>query len=805
MPARHPHEVSVLLVDCHDSYTYNLYQLLATLNCNVTVVPHDAAPAPVRCRLLEDEYDGIVLGPGPGTPANALDAGMCLDLLREFPDLPIFGVCFGMQALAVANGGKVVQTDPSHGSLSAVRTHAGGHPLFAGIPSGFKVVRYHSLAVEVATLPDCLQPLAWAGGGGAGDGGGGGGGVLMALAHRAKPHFGVQYHPESVCTTHGRALMQNFLDIVTRRRSLRNLEARVAGGKGGAAKRPRLVGHAPEATRQTREVRLQFLHLPGAAVAVPSEVLFCRLYDGDAGGEDSCFWLDSASLQGGKSRFSFMGGKGGGLWQHAVYWAGAEGGKGRNRSLKVARADGATTVRRDTTIFDHIHACTAALALDREAAGVVPDSAGTERSTPAKADLPFHFRGGFVGYFGYELAAECGCPTGRSSDRPDAEFFFVDRFIAFDHLEGDIYVVGLQEQAVEHPWSLGESSAGAGPDSTREWMRGVLSTIEDLGGSWARGSERAPAPAFTYAIEVKQLSMAACTAVQAKPRHEDERYVELVQACDRHLRAGDSYEICLTNSIEVRDVEVDPLAFYLTLRRQNPAPYAAYLKFGKGGQTICSCSPERFLRCQGGVLEAKPIKGTAKRADDPEQDVKAAVNLSNSQKDRAENLMIVDLLRNDLGEVCEVGSVDVPQLMQIESFATVHQMVSTVVGQKRKDRSIVECIKAAFPPGSMTGAPKERTVKIISELEEAARGPYSGALGYIGLGDEFDLSVVIRTAVCSGSTVRIGAGGAITVKSDPAEELEEMKVKYRPIMRALEASQTRFYAIARQAPAQKTA
>ena len=292
----------------------------------------------------------------------------------------------------------------------------------------------------------------------------------MALAHRAKPHFGVQYHPESVCTTHGRALMQNFLDIVTRRRSLRNLEARVARGKGGAAKRPRLVGHAPEATRQTREVRLQFLHLPGAAVAVPSEVLFCKLYDGNAGSEDSCFWLDSASLQGGKSRFSFMGGTGGGLWQHAVYWAGAEGGKGRKRSLKVARADGATTVRRDTTIFDHIHACTAALALDGEAAGVVPDLAGTERSTPAGADLPFHFRGGFVGYFGYELAAECGCPTGRSSDRPDAEFFFADRFIAFDHLEGDIYVVGLQEQAVEHPWSLGESSAGAGPDSTREWM-----------------------------------------------------------------------------------------------------------------------------------------------------------------------------------------------------------------------------------------------------------------------------------------------------------------------------------------------
>ena len=172
MPARHPHEVSVLLVDCHGSYTYNLYQLLATLNCNVTVVPHDATPASVRCRLLEDEYDGIVLGPGPGTPANALDAGMCLDLLREFPDLPIFGVCFGMQALAVANGGKVVQTDPSHGSLSAVRTHAGGHPLFAGIPSGFKVVRYHSLAVEEATLPDCLQPLAWAAGGGPGRGGG---------------------------------------------------------------------------------------------------------------------------------------------------------------------------------------------------------------------------------------------------------------------------------------------------------------------------------------------------------------------------------------------------------------------------------------------------------------------------------------------------------------------------------------------------------------------------------------------------------------------------------------------------------
>jgi para-aminobenzoate synthetase len=262
------------------------------------------------------------------------------------------------------------------------------------------------------------------------------------------------------------------------------------------------------------------------------------------------------------------------------------------------------------------------------------------------------------------------------------------------------------------------------------------------------------------------------------------QYLEDVETSIDHLLSGDSYEICLTNQLTA-EVGADPLDLYLRLRRANPAPFAAYLSFGD--MAVLSSSPERFLRVScDGTAEARPIKGTSRRGATAEEDVALALALAADPKNRAENLMIVDLLRNDLGAVCEVGSVEVPQMMEVESYETVHQLVSAVRGCLRPDAGALGAVRSCFPPGSMTGAPKLRTTEILDQLEGAARGVYSGAIGWFGLGGGADLSVAIRTLVLADGTATIGAGGAVVLDSDPEREYEEMLLKAAAPLRAID-------------------
>jgi para-aminobenzoate synthetase len=352
------------------------------------------------------------------------------------------------------------------------------------------------------------------------------------------------------------------------------------------------------------------------------------------------------------------------------------------------------------------------------------------------AELPFDFDCGFVGYLGYELKAECDGAAAHRAATPDAAFVLADRLIACDHQERHTYLLSLTEA---DPW------------------------IEE--------TERQLA-----ALPV----LAEPQAVTAPPfllRHSQRRYRADIEACKRYLTAGHSYEICLTNALGA-ETRADPFELYRALRRGNPAPFASYLRFGD--LAVLSSSPERFLAVdRDGGAEARPIKGTSRRGATPSEDAQLAVELRSGEKSRAENVTIVDLMRNDLGRVCELGSVEVPELMTVESYETVHQLVSSVRGRLRPELTPIEAVRACFPPGSMTGAPKRRTMEIIDELEGAARGVYSGAIGWFGLGGGCDLSVAIRTIVLDGERISVGAGGAIVVDSDPGEELAEMLLKAR--------------------------
>jgi para-aminobenzoate synthetase len=232
------------------------------------------------------------------------------------------------------------------------------------------------------------------------------------------------------------------------------------------------------------------------------------------------------------------------------------------------------------------------------------------------------------------------------------------------------------------------------------------------------------------------------------------------------------------------DASPEPFDLYRQLRRTNPSPFAAFLRFGD--YAVVSSSPERFISVdRERQVMARPIKGTISRVEDPTEDEAVRQELADDEKTYAEHLMIVDLLRNDLGVVCDVESVEVPDLMVIEPYATVHQMVSTIVGRLVADRSPVECVRSCFPGGSMTGAPKERTMEIIDDLEEEARGVYSGSIGYFGADGHTDMNIVIRTIVMRPGRTTIGAGGAIVMQSDPQEEFDEILLKARAPMAAI--------------------
>ncbi|HYB23069.1 MAG TPA: aminodeoxychorismate synthase component I, partial [Solirubrobacteraceae bacterium] len=254
-----------------------------------------------------------------------------------------------------------------------------------------------------------------------------------------------------------------------------------------------------------------------------------------------------------------------------------------------------------------------------------------------------------------------------------------------------------------------------------------------------------------------------------------EQYLADIARCQSALSAGESYEVCLTDQIHT-DAHPSPFALYRLLRRRNPAPFAAYLKLGE--LIVASSSPERFLSVdRERRVQARPIKGTTRRSADPQRDEQLRQSLLHDEKTFAEHLMIVDLLRNDLGRVCEVDSVRVPQFMVVEPYTTVHQLLSTITGVLERERTPVECVRACFPGGSMTGAPKLRTMSIIDDIEREARGVYSGAIGYFGVEGSVDLSIVIRTIVMRPHGTTIGAGGAIVMQSDPADEFDEILLK----------------------------
>ena len=830
------YNISLLLIDHYDSFTYNLYDMFAQLTINPpTVIAKDAYEGwnddDILTDLLENGVgglDGIILSPGPGSPQE--QPLLSKQAIRNNPDLPILGVCLGHQLLALEYGASVDKAPmPIHGQdhwirqtnhrnsnstsshKSSLAATKGQSKLWTGLPATFRVVRYHSLAAY--DLPsDCLTVTAKS----KGDG------VIQGIEHTTNPHYGVQFHPESIGTQHGMALLENFCQIVQKQKEAKNTphiqEQPVVNGERlkveleyssatmsnsiGATshangRQQKKTGNLKEVSKSRFQVLVHALP-PGNEQPQPVDV-FDQCYSS----KPYAMWLDSSSYPN----------------RGTIDILAAPSTKDDILEYRIIDENGEQQHTDILTIleqelFGNEFSPADEIAIVNDVSVVPPKSSLSFVKDSNLTNPPFEYRGGYLGFLGYEVRHDTHRflqhqehgkimtekPKLRSSHGdstvPNAAFFLARRSMVFHHPTQQWYLVGLVETGKEEPYGI------------LKWMQSTTDQLITMIPEKNRGEDAS----IRYDEPTRKNST---TPLAFVPNRLKKNYEQDIKSCHESIRIGDSYELCLTNQLEAKtSASWSTWDLYQTLRRRNPAPYSAYFRWNSDQLTICCSSPERFMglrRRQELSLpeapvtlqaEAKPIKGTCARVlphngisrtdCEAREDERRARSLELSLKNRAENLMIVDLLRNDMSRVCEVGSVHVAKLMAIESFTTVHQMVSTIRGTLSKDATPIDLLRASFPGGSMTGAPKIRTMELLEGLEDDVdRGPYSGSLGYLSVNGCMDMNIIIRSAVVTptrdgGQKISVGAGGAITALSETEDEYEEMLLKARAVVQAVQ-------------------
>jgi para-aminobenzoate synthetase component I len=455
-------------------------------------------------------------------------------------------------------------------------------------------------------------------------------------------------------------------------------------------------------------------------------------------GRAGAWWLDSAQPGGALGRWSFAG---------AEPWA-------------IVRAFG------DVVEIETLRAVREDLPLGRSAlpGGALAPFRTLLAPQAVACGAPVPFAGGAVGWLGYELAhalePRLAPPPDDPDALPDVALLLVDRVVALEHATGRRFACAL----------------GFAQDAASARAR-----AEAAADAWSADlAAPPPPPRAAGPRRAARVASAPRLSLDA-PEH-----AKAVAEIQERIEAGDAYQANLTHRFELPWAG-DPWDLYCTLRASNPAPFAAWLSLPE--VAVCGASPERFLRLEPDRrVESRPIKGTRPRGADPASDAALARELARSEKDAAENVMIVDLVRHDLGRVCETGSVAVPALREVESFATVHHLVSEVTGRLRADQSLADLLRAVFPPGSMTGAPKLAAMQILAGLEPVRRGVYSGALGWFDVRGGCDLAVVIRTALVARGRARVHSGGAIVADSRAADEWRESHDKARAVLEAVRAT-----------------
>ncbi len=848
-----PHATThrVLFIDAYDSFTNNIIALLETyLHVSVTTIKIDEPIANFADFLTP--FFAVVAGPGPGDARRCKDVGWIRELwrLEERNLLPVLGICLGFQSLVLAFGGTIDRLgEPRHGVVRRVRGN--GEGIFRGVED-VESVQYHSLYASIGSegkhkgagsyvgrdcLSKCsdLRPLAW-------DYEMDNSGdcteeatspnpwrVLMAVEHKSKPFFGIQFHAESICSnSNARKIIKAWWEIAKKwrrpRRGNESLPPPSCSVHPGAIRIASQDEHEPlecrrpveDSTRSSADdvsERKQLLRLQGdltgcngalrsqilsekcairvirsvidvGEATVPSICETLGLTDGEV------IILDSETHQRRDvGEYSIIG-----LVSPDSLRLEYQIGTNVIRRIRCGQSEIVDLRYYGGSVFSYLKSLLSQYQVET-----------------SKSKVPFW--GGLMGFISYEACLETiginDSPTCTSKDphRPDLSFVFVERSVVIDHAQLRLHVQSIKPN--DQDWV----------DQTTIRLQSAISTPK---------SSKAPTPLPINA----QSSLPDAVSYKSK-----------IRACQSTIRAGESYELCLTTQASIRpQIRLAGWPLYLRLRSLNPAPFSAYVRLGK--LTLLSSSPERFLQwsrptkspnCTNDAFDHedktiscqfRPIKGTVQRQPDPTLPpltLAEATALLATPKERAENLMIVDLIRHDLHGVVGSGRVSVPKLMVVEEYATLFQLVSVIEGSLVVDdeheslskndpsddkstpnnpspptppKTGLDILAASLPPGSMTGAPKLRSCQHLSSLERLPRGLYSGVLGYLDVGGGGDFSVVIRSTVrwdARGDDISadsdewtIGAGGAVTSLSTEDGEWEEMGAKLRSTLRLFE-------------------
>ena len=862
----HATKPCVLFIDAYDSFTNNIIALLEThLHISVTTIKIDT-PIPDFSGFLKS-FSAVIAGPGPGDPRKSKDVGWIQELWKlEGQDvLPVLGICLGFQSLVLAFGGTIDRLgEPRHGVVRRVR--GTGESIFREIEE-VETVQYHSLYASIGSKGELeeresgdsqhvslkrsdLKPLAWDY---EMDNAAEGATtlstrrVLMAVEHKSKPFVGIQFHAESICSNeNARKVVEAWWEVFKKwRRPNRDSgflpsppRTPYAGFETSQDERP-IPDHGRAAgKRNNSSISINGNYNEAEKEStVHEDARRCeRLYRSQPGHEShvvqvttSVVDVEDATVP---SICQTLG-----LTEQEVIILDSELHQrhdvGENSIIGLVSPDslrleyyiGTNEVRR---IHNEQSETISLEYFDGSIFSFLKSFMGQYRLQNVGLKIPFS--GGLMGFISYEACLETigsfhpHCPVRNHLQRPGLSFVFVERSVVIDHSQQKIYVQTIR------------------PDD-QDWVHCTISQIKGIGGTVLSTIKSSPLPCNVRMILPNAAS-----------------YKSKIRACQSAIRAGNAYELCLTNQTAIH-TRKRPAAWslYLRLRCLNPAPFSAYARLGR--LTLLSSSPERFLQwsrptkpsesCTSEAFDReemtircqfRPIKGTVQRQPNPNTPaltLAEATSLLATPKERAENLMIVDLIRHDLHGVVGSGKVAVPKLMVVEEYATLFQLVSVVEGSLVVEddndeatsnvdnldksptipnpptpKSGLDILAASLPPGSMTGAPKLRSCQILHDLESHPRGIYSGVLGYLDVGGGGDFSVVIRSAVRwdhadsevgeagdadeskeSAGTQddddewTIGAGGAVTSMSTEDGEWEEMCAKMRSTLRLFEEPQ----------------